>query len=330
MAGAEEQSFLDLLGPGRRFVLTTHVHPDGDGIASEHALARLIESRGGEVRIVNVDPAPPSLDFLDAAGEIEIYDPARHDAPIAGADVVVMLDNSDPSRLGPMAGAFEKTGARRVSIDHHPDPEGFWDLFVIRQGASSTAEIVFDLYHRAGEPLTPRVAAALYAGLVCDTGRFRFASTSPSALRMAADLVAAGASPAAIHAELEERLSSAFLRLQGRILGAAEVRCEGRLVLLRVPLALLRELAAEREDLSDVINETLRLDGSRVAALFRELPDGRTKISLRSKGPLDVNRLARGHGGGGHRNASGAVVEIGLDATIARLLPELESLAAQG
>ncbi len=199
---------------------------------------------------------------------------------------------------------------------------------MVRIGVSSTAEVVFGLARAAGVALPPAAARALYAGLVGDTGRFRFSSTSAEAFAMAAELVRAGVSPAAMFARLEERVSGPFLKLMGRTLGAAELLLDGRLVVLNVPRALVVELGAEDEDTSEIINEALRLEPSRVAVLFREQADRRTKVSLRSKGPLDVNRVARRHGGGGHRNASGIVLDCPPDEARRRLLPELAELAA--
>jgi phosphoesterase RecJ-like protein len=329
MAAAEEQAFLELARPGRRFVLTTHVQPDADGIGSELALAALLRARGAVPRIVNADPLPAALAFLDEAGEVETWDPAGHGPALASADAIVMLDNSDPARLGTLEPAVRASAARTVSIDHHPDPDPFWSLLVLRTGASSTAEVVFGLARAAAAELPPAALRALYAGLVGDTGRFRFGSTSAEAFAMAAELVRAGVSPAAMFARMEECVSEAYLRLLGRTLGSAELLEQGRLVLLTVPRALVVELGAHAEDTSEIINESLRLGSSRVAALFREQEDGRTKVSLRSKGPLDVNRVARRHGGGGHRNASGIVLGCPLDEARSRLLPELLELAAE-
>jgi phosphoesterase RecJ-like protein len=329
MAAAEELAFLELVRPGRRFVLTTHVQPDADGIGSELALAALLRARGAATRIVNADRLPAALAFLDEAGEIETYEPAAHDPLLAGADTIVMLDNSDPARLGALEPAVRASGARTVSIDHHPDPDPFWSLLVLRTGVSSTAEVVFGLARAAGVELPPAAARALYAGLVGDTGRFRFGSTSADAFAMAAELVRAGVSPAAMFARMEECVSGPYMKLLGRTLGSSELLQGGRLVVLTVPRALVVELGAEGEDTSEIINESLRLGTSRLAVLFREQEDGRTKVSLRSKGTIDVNRVARRHGGGGHRNASGIVLDWPPDEARRRLLPELVELAAE-
>ncbi|RMG43163.1 MAG: bifunctional oligoribonuclease/PAP phosphatase NrnA [Acidobacteria bacterium] len=312
--------------PGSRWILTTHLNPDGDGIGSQAGFAAWLRRGGAEVRIVNRDAIPGTLRFLDPEGCIEVYDPAEHDAPIAEADAVVMLDNSDPARLGEMEGAVRAARGLKICIDHHPEPDPMWDLLLVDPEASCTAEIVLRLFEATGDPVDRDAATALYAALVSDTGRFRFGNTDADAFRMAAKLVAAGASPAEVYARLEERFSAAFLVLLGRMLADLEVRAGGRLLVLRTPADFEGALGPAGEDLSEVINLALRSSESRVAVLFRPLGPDRTKISLRSKGRLDVNRLARAHGGGGHRNASGIVMEAGLEEAAARLLPELERL----
>lgn len=320
--------FLELVQPGRRFVLTTHVHPDGDGLGSEAALFEVLAARGCEVRIVNADPVPPALSFLTDAARFETYDAARHDDAIEGADVVVMLDNSDPQRLGAMEAVVRRARGVRACIDHHPHPDPFWEVLVLRENASCTGALVHELVLAAGAETTPTMASALYAALVSDTGRFRFANATADAFRMAAAMVDAGARPADLFSLLDERASLGFLRLFGEVLAAMEVRGDGRVVVLRVPGEALSRLGAANEDTAEIINTALLHEPSRVAALFKELGPGRTKVSLRSKGSLDVNALARRHGGGGHRNASGIVLERAFDDAIATLVPELEALAA--
>jgi phosphoesterase RecJ-like protein len=327
MGPNDPSAFESLLRPDNAFVLTTHVHPDGDGIGSEVALAELIRARGASARIVNADPVPASLLDVVPDAAVEVYDPSRHDPLLADADVVAMLDNGDPRRLGPMHGAVLSSRATRVCIDHHPNPDTVWDVPFIRQTACCTGLLVYELYRRAGIEPSPAAAEALYLALVSDTGRFRFANTSAEAFRMASELVELGVQPAQMFSRIDERATEAFLRLLGRVLSDLELKVGGRLVVLRVPEALSRELGAHDEDTAEIINHSLLLETSRLAALFREIGATRTKVSLRSKGPLDVNALARRHGGGGHRNASGIVLDLPVEEAVARLMPELEALA---
>ncbi len=327
MATGANREILELFVPGRSFVLTTHVQPDGDGVGSEIGLASLIRERGGDVRIINNDPVPRLLDSLATETKVEVYAAELHDRAFHDADAIIMLDSSVTQRLGSLFETVRKSPALKVCIDHHPEPDEFWDLLLLDTSASSTGEIVYGLYEAQDGPLSEAAASALYIALVSDTGRFRFRNASPRAFLVASRLVAAGARPAESFARLEEQHSEGFLRLYGQVLSQMETRADGRLVILRVPLEAIRRHDAGGDDLSDIINRSLSIETSRVAVLVRERPDGRTKVSLRSKGSLDVNRLARAHGGGGHANASGIVVELPLEETVRLLLPELEALA---
>ncbi len=327
MGAGDPGRVLDVLRRGGTVVLTTHVHPDGDGIGAEVALAGLVRRLGGTPRIVNRDPVPRILRFLEGSARIERFDPAEHRELLRGADAIVMLDNSDPERLEQLLPEVRASRATRVCIDHHPDPDPFWEVLYVDEAASCTGQLVLDLWDAAGLVPDEEAATALYTALVSDTGRFRFANTTPRAFEVARRLLDLGVKPAEVYSRLEETLGEGLLRLFGEVLAGMEVRAEGRLVVLRVTIEQMERTGTRHEDFAEVINLALRLEGSRLACLFRELAGGRTKVSLRSKGELDVNRLARRHGGGGHRNASGIVLERPFDETIARLVPELESLA---
>lgn len=329
MPDGETARFLKLVVPGARIVLTTHVHPDGDGVGSELGLARFLRDRGVAARIVNCDPPPMSMAGLDPDGLIEVYQPAVHDAVVGEAHAVVSIDNSDVARLGAMAAVVSSAPGIKACIDHHPDPDPLWGLRIVDPRASCTGVVVLGVLDAAGYEPPRDVAEALYIALFSDTGRFRFGNTNAEGFRAAARLVEAGVSPAEVYARLSERRSAGFLRLAGAILAGMEVRAQGRVVLLRVPQALLDRFGAKAEDLSDVINQALKLESARGAALFREIEPAKTKISLRSKGALDVNQIARRHGGGGHRNASGVVLEMAMEDAIAEIAPALEDLVAE-
>jgi len=329
VADIDEREFFELLRRHRTFVLTTHVNPDGDALGSEIALARLIPEVSGpdaEVRIVNRDGVPELLSFLDPTHSIEVFGKERHAGPIRDADVVICLDNSDTGRLGEVHDAIRASSAIKACVDHHPDPDPFWDLLFVDEGVSCTAEIVHDLFRSRGVEPGREAAIAMYIALVSDTGRFRFANTGDRAFEMAAELVRSGASPAEAYSQLEERLSEDHLSFLGHVLAGAELRAEGRIMILRAPQALLSRHRMAGVDLGELINLALRSETARVTALFREVGPSQTKVSLRSKGRLDVNRLAREHGGGGHRNASGILLDVALEDAIERVSPDLEKL----
>ena len=297
-----------LLRAATNVVLTTHVNPDGDAIGSELGMAGLLRSRGKVVRIVNHDETPKFLKFLeDPRMVMEVYDPARHDDVLASADLVVLLDNSAPDRLGRMEAAVLRAADHVLCIDHHPTKGTPWAHNVLDEEACATSAIVAELVGGLG--FTPdRVAAqALYVGLATDTGFFRFNSTTPRAHRMAADLLALGADPARCYQEVYERNPPAHTRLLGHALADLRLESDGAVASIRITRELAERCQAAHVDTSEMTTALLATDGVRVALLFREMGEGRVKVSLRSKGELDVHRLASRFGGGGHRNASGIV-----------------------
>lgn len=202
---------------------------------------------------------------------------------------------------------------RTLCIDHHPAREMPWRHQVVDELACATSMIVWELLSHVGHELAPRTAEALYVGLATDTGFFRFNSTSPRAHEIAADLLRRGVRPARVFQEIHERNSEAFTRLLGHALADLRLEAGGALASVRLTEGLLERLSAEDEDTSEITNALLAIERVQVALLFRELGDGRVKVSLRSKSGVDVHRLASEFGGGGHRNASGIVTQGSLD-----------------
>ena len=305
---ADARKFESVVSPNRRFVLTTHVNPDGDAIGSEIGMAFFLLSQGKEVRIVNHDETPPFLRFLlDPAVAVEVYDPARHDPVIAAADVVLLLDNSAPDRLGRMERVILDAAARVLCIDHHPTRGTPWAHDILDDEACATAALVADLTHGCG--FTPdRVAAqALYVGLATDTGFFRFNSTTPRAHQIAAELLTVGVDPARCFQEIYERNPPALTRLLGYALAGLRLDADGAVASIRITRERIAQCRADGVETAEMTTALLATDGVRIALLFREMDGGRIKVSLRSKGDLDVHRLASRFGGGGHRNASGIV-----------------------
>lgn len=306
-------SFATFLHGTRRVLLTTHENPDGDGIGAMVGLAHYLRHLGKEVRIV-VSPALPFfLAFLDPEGWIEPYEPAgRHADLSAWPDTWLMVDASEIHRLGMMQGAFEASKAVKACLDHHMKdaPRGFHHEFT-DSAASASAELVYDL--AAPRMALPRpMAEALYAGLMDDTGNFRFSNSTPKAHRMAAELIAQGVDPAGLYQALYHQGRPERLRLFGRAFASLRLLAEGRYATLALTRGDLAACGADHDDMEGLVNEPLRLRGVEVAGLLYELEDGRIKASLRSRGRVDVNAICRVFGGGGHRLASGAKLAVPL------------------
>ncbi len=313
--------FRRLLETNRRLVLTTHMNPDGDAIGSEIGLGRYLAAAGFDVSIVNQEPTPRNFAYLEERGPaIEVYHPAEHDSRLAEADLLVLLDNSAPDRLGRLEPIVRSLASKVLCIDHHPAQGTIWAYEILDETASATAAMVYELIVTSGNPLDAATAEALYAGLSTDTGFFRFNSTRARAHEIAAALLRAGVEPARCFREVYERNSPAWTRLLGHALSGLKLDAGGRIVSVRIPRVVEVECGADGADTSEMTTPLLAIDGVQVALLFRELHDGRIKVSLRSKGNIDVYRLATEFGGGGHRNASGIVTDGRIDEIADRVI----------
>ncbi|HXV77526.1 MAG TPA: bifunctional oligoribonuclease/PAP phosphatase NrnA, partial [Candidatus Polarisedimenticolaceae bacterium] len=296
------------------FVLVTHINPDGDAVGSEWALASYLLDQGKRVRIVNQDRAPESMRFVGFDRvPIEIYDAATHDSLIASAGRILLVDNSAPDRLGRMERVMRASAARTLCIDHHPTRDAPWADSIVDVHYCATTAMIYDLARGVGWAPDEVAALAIYVGIATDTGFFRFNSTNPRAHRIAAELIDLGVDPARVYREIYERNSVSYVRLLGHALTDLRMDAGGAIASVRIARELIERLDAEEVDVTEITTSLLALDGVRVAVLYRELADGRVKVSLRSKGTLDVHRLAIEFGGGGHRNASGIVMDGGLD-----------------
>ena len=318
----------ELIASTEQFVLVTHVNADGDGLGAQLALGRFLRRLRKSVRIINTDPIPHQYRFLLKDDGPELYEAARHDAILERAGAIVILDNSSANRLGAMRDVVRASPAPKVCIDHHPTPDTQWDMMVIDEKACATGELIYRLIRELDGEVSAEEAVPIYVSVVTDTGNFRFSNTTPRVLRMAADLVSKGADVPTVYQEIFERNSRSFVRLLGSALASIRHDETGRLGYIVVTRELMNRCEADGEDTSDIINGILTIDGTRLAILFKELADGGTKVSLRSKGSLDVNRLASEFGGGGHRNASGVVMPVPLDQAMERILPRARALVA--
>ena len=295
----------------RRFVLTTHVNPDGDGIGSEVALAQWLRERGSDVTIINHSSLPAVYRFLDPDGLIRQYDPVRDDAAIAGAGAIVVLDTNHPDRLRSMGKAVLASMAKKICIDHHLDPAPFAQQYLIDDDATSTGEIVYRLLlrlHRSG--LSAKVATGLYCAIMTDTGSFRYPRVDPETHLIASQLIASGADPVRIYAEVYEQWSRGRIHLLGEMLRGLQTEDGGRIAHVAVTREMLARTKTNEEDTDNFTTYPMSVEGAVIGILFLELERG-LKISFRSKGNIPINTLAGEFGGNGHKNAAGARVDDG-------------------
>ena len=316
--------FENFLPAFRRILLTTHENPDGDGTGAMIGLAHFLKARGHEVRIVVQPQLPEFLRFMDTEDWVEPLDlTGRHRDLAAWPDLWLMVDASEPHRLGPLTATFLATPAVRACLDHHlkDAPQGFDQEFT-DPSASASAELVYDLAVRTLPlPLPAAMADALYAGVVEDTGNFRFSNATAKVHRMAAQLIEQGVAPARIYQNLYHQGRFQKLRLTGRAFDGLTLLAEGRYARLTIRQSDLEACGANHDDMEGLVNRPLELAGVEVSCLLHELADGQVKASLRSREKVNVNAVCRRFGGGGHRLASGAK----LDGPLARAQNEVDA-----
>jgi phosphoesterase RecJ-like protein len=296
--------FEKLVNESHSFILTSHMRPDCDAIGSELGLALALRSLGKSVRIVNGDAVPPHIAFIDPNRDVMVLGRDAETTDTA-CDVLAVLDTSAWQQLGPMADVVRRSSARKIVIDHHLSEDDLSAAMFKDVNSESTGRLVLQAIDALGIELTPEMATPLFAAIATDTGWFRFASVTSETLSAASRLSAAGAKPHVVFAALYEQNSLARLHLQGRILSNVKSHLGGRLLSTAITQADLREAGAEPTDTEDVINRLLGVAGVEVALLFLELGPRETKVSLRSRSPVDVRAIAEGFGGGGHRAAAG-------------------------
>lgn len=286
-----------------RFLATTHENPDGDALGSLLAMTLGLRALGKDVQMIlgPDERVPAEFGFMDLAGLLR-------EAPADAAErVLVCLDCASEHRL--TAAGLRERASLVLDVDHHHDNTRFGDVNLIVPEASSTSEIVADLLAELGVEVTPEIAEPLYIALVTDTGRFQYSNTTPKALRLAADLVEAGADVQHVFQQVYENIDLAKLKLLARVLDRAQVYEGGRVVISHLLRDDFAEAGAEEPYSEGLIDYLRSVEGAELVALIREPPreaGPARRVSLRaSADEIDVSRIARASGGGGHPQAAG-------------------------
>lgn len=286
---------------GRRVAVIGHARPDGDCIGSQVALCRALRSRRIDAVCVNPDPVPRRLQFLVKDTP---FAPIESVLPEAARHVAVFVDCADGARAGErIKAAFP---APLAMVDHHLSNAGYAVHNLLDTGSSATCEILAGLLLDHGLPIDAVSAQALYAGMLTDTGQFRFASTSRRTLQLAAELLACGAQPSEVGYHLYERESLGKMRLLQHYLASLRLECGGRVCLGTLAAGVFEETGTTAEDTEGLVDYARSIDGVDVGVLIEERPDGGRKASLRAKEPAyRVDLIAGQFGGGGHACAAG-------------------------
>lgn len=322
----EIKNINDLLTSHHKFVLTTHINPDGDAIGSEMAMAGYLRHLGKEVLIINNSATPNNYQFLDKNKEIIVYEEEKHYDLVASADLYLILDISDWDRLRKIGKIIQNSSVPKICIDHHHINYQFVDIDVIYEQASSTGELIFDFLDKVGYPIQDHVARSLYTCILTDTGSFRFSNTTSKTHLMASRLLDVGVNAREIYNLVYEQNSRNKMQLMGEALCAINYECNGRLAWFILTREMFQKCETSHWDTEGFAEIPRSIDGVEVSLMFTEIDDSKVKVSLRSKGNIVIHQIAEKFGGGGHQYAAGAMVNKNLRDTIPQVLVELKNL----
>jgi bifunctional oligoribonuclease and PAP phosphatase NrnA len=301
----EIQQIVDAIQTRQRFVLSSHARPDGDSIGSQLAMAYALKGLGKEVAAFNADPAPPPLMAFPGVSGIRI-------APeVAGAyDAAIIMECGELSRTG-------VRGLDRyfvINIDHHPGNSGYGKINWFDASAAACGEMVYELVLALGAPLTPEVATHVYLAILTDTGSFHYSNITPRTFEIAKQCITAGVDPVLVARNVYDSNNMGRLKLFGAVLSAMQIDQSGRIAIVYLDHEMARAAGGTYEDTEGLINLPLTVKEIRAVVFFKEEEGETYRVSMRSKGEIDIGAIAKEFGGGGHKNAAGCTVTGGVDA----------------
>lgn len=309
-------SIIEALGPCRTILISVHRNPDGDALGSQLALMLALEKMRKTVTAHNLDPVPEVYRFLPQADRIGTG------RSVSGSyDAYIVLD-SEPQRAGLFDGTYP--AQTLINIDHHVTNPRIWQLTWLDADASATGEMVYQLIRSLDVPIDRDIALCLFTSIFTDTGSFRYTNTTPESMRISAELLEAGADPWLVTENVYESFAFRRIKLLGAVLSSLERSADGRIAWVVVTDELYRRTGTTSEDTENFINFVRSVKGVEVAVLLRQIGEAQYKISLRSKGRVDLSRLAQSFGGGGHRNAAGGVMSGTVNEVTSKVINEVD------
>ncbi len=312
---------VDLLVQAQKVLLVTHVFPDGDALGSQLGLGHVLEAMGKEVYLYSEEPVAHGLDFLPCSDKFITSLPDAHDF-----DCAVALDCGDMRRMGTHAKTLVEHQPFIV-IDHHAGHQDFGDLRWVDNKRSSTGEMVYDLVRLLGGPISKDCACCLYTAILTDTGSFRYESTTPHTMRVAADLMEYGINTTEICGHIYDNYTKNRLQLLQQVLASLQLYADDKIAIIQVSQALLKATGTTGADTELFINFPRSLKTVKVVVFLKETTDNLVGVSMRAKGEVDVAEVARSFGGGGHINAAGfKMPDVTIEELQKRLLAELSPL----
>jgi phosphoesterase RecJ-like protein len=306
---------VDAVRSRRRFVLSSHVRPDGDSIGSQLAMAFALRALGKEPRLVNADRAPapilafPGVDAIDVSDRVEDT-----------FDAAIIMECGDLSRTG--VSGLDRSFV--INIDHHQGNTAYGQLNWFDSSAAACGEMVFDLIKALGVPLSKEIATHIYLAILTDTGSFHYSSISPRTFDICRETLEAGVDPVLVARNVYDSNNMGRLKLFGAVLSAMQIDASGRIAIVYVDHEMARAAGGTYEDTEGLINLPLTVKEIQAVVFFKQGGDNEYRVSMRSKGDIDIAAVAKKFGGGGHKNAAGCSVTGAVDALQKIFLADIE------
>jgi phosphoesterase RecJ-like protein len=314
----ELQKIVDAIRARQRFVISSHSRPDGDSIGSQLAAAYALRALGKQVTVINADPAPPPLMQFPGVSDITIAE--RVDLAPGDDAAAIIMECSDLARTG-VAG-LERFFV--INIDHHPGNTGYGQLNWFDATAAACAELVFDLVGALNVPLTPEIATHIYLAILTDTGSFHYSSISPRTFEICRETIEAGVDPVLVARNVYDSNNMGRLKLFGAVLSAMQIDPTARIAIVYLDHEMARQAGGTYEDTEGIINLPLTVKEIQAVVFFKQAEGEEYRVSMRSKGDIDIGSIAKEFGGGGHKNAAGCTVTGPLDALQKMFIEKIE------
>jgi phosphoesterase RecJ-like protein len=299
------QQIVDAIRARQRFVLSSHARPDGDSIGSQLAMAYALKAVGKDVAVVNADAAPPPLMQFPGVPDIIVAPRVEGDF-----DAAIIMECGDLTRTG-------VDGLDRffvINIDHHPGNTAYGQINWFDPKAAACGEMVFDLVRALGVPLSRDLATHIYLAILTDTGSFHYSSISPRTFEMCREALEAGVDPVLVARHVYDSNNMGRLKLFGAVLSAMQIDSTGRIAIVYLDHEMAREAGGTYEDTEGLINLPLTVKEIQAVVFFKQIEGDEYRVSMRSKGDIDIGAVAKQFGGGGHKNAAGCTVTGAIDA----------------
>jgi len=310
------QQIVEAIRTRQRFVLSSHSRPDGDSIGSQLSMAYALSALGKDVVVVNADPAPGPL--MQFPGVPDIVIAPRVEGQF---DAAIIMECGDLGRTG-------VEGLERffvINIDHHPGNTSYGQINWFDASAAACAEMVYDIVRAVPAPLTRDIATHIYLAILTDTGSFHYSSISPRTFDICRECLEAGVDPVLVARNVYDSNNMGRLKLFGAVLSAMQLDETGRIAIVYVDHQMARQAGGTYEDTEGLINLPLTVKEIEAVVFFKQIEGEEYRVSMRSKGDIDIGAVAKEFGGGGHKNAAGCTVRGGIDALQKLFIEKIEA-----